>query len=395
MEKLNIPKTIHVGYQKRTDTYTGKLAYVIYTDEKGVKRKECSWDSWRDSKIAPDDYENVPIAGFVLNKGVGGARQSWGWNARNEYIRVFDPRGFEFEISVANLLFILTQCTSTKGKGLEGEFVYSWDGKDLILLPVDCYEYDKSVEFTALKSLHIPAKELVPGTVYMDKDMRNLLYLGKHKVRKCDSGGYMYSGYSSIEMKAFFEQDFSKEKNKHVFKILSNDPKLANTVSYFFATDSKKIASVISENHPEYADSYVEFMGSKYISEFEGFCLEKIEKDEMGSTGYYGDYLIEEIDKGFYTLLVYSSRLEEVERNQVIPRTAAPFIISMNETGVIISDIENIRRTERSIDRNCYRRANDPNAIGKNQIINSPNDFYTLKLKFKSGTKIGVYNYVK
>lgn len=43
---LYIPKKIHVGFQKRSDTYTGKLAYVIYEDEKGVLRKQGSWDGW-------------------------------------------------------------------------------------------------------------------------------------------------------------------------------------------------------------------------------------------------------------------------------------------------------------------------------------------------------------
>ena len=30
-----MPDKIRVGYQKREGTYTGKLAYVIYYDEKG------------------------------------------------------------------------------------------------------------------------------------------------------------------------------------------------------------------------------------------------------------------------------------------------------------------------------------------------------------------------
>ena len=34
MDKLNIPKTIKVGYQERGNTYTGKLAYIIYIDDK-------------------------------------------------------------------------------------------------------------------------------------------------------------------------------------------------------------------------------------------------------------------------------------------------------------------------------------------------------------------------
>ena len=35
-----IPKKINVGFQNRDDTYTGKLAYVIYYDEKGNYEKK-------------------------------------------------------------------------------------------------------------------------------------------------------------------------------------------------------------------------------------------------------------------------------------------------------------------------------------------------------------------
>ena len=40
--KMNIPDIINVGYQERNGTYTGKLAYVVYTDSKGKLRKENS-----------------------------------------------------------------------------------------------------------------------------------------------------------------------------------------------------------------------------------------------------------------------------------------------------------------------------------------------------------------
>lgn len=32
---LTIPNNIQVGFQNRTDTYTGKLAYVVFKDAKG------------------------------------------------------------------------------------------------------------------------------------------------------------------------------------------------------------------------------------------------------------------------------------------------------------------------------------------------------------------------
>lgn len=86
---IYIPEKIKVGYQNRNDTYTKKLAYVIYYDEKGKLRKETSWNSWRDEKIEPDDFDNEPTRGFVLNKKVGGDR--YGWNPRQTYTRVYDP----------------------------------------------------------------------------------------------------------------------------------------------------------------------------------------------------------------------------------------------------------------------------------------------------------------
>ena len=145
---IYIPQKIHVGYQNREDTYTGKLAYVIYTDGSGKKRKEISFNNWRDKSIPVDDYDNEPTEGFVLNKKTGGVEESWSHYARLSYVRVYDPRGFEFEISIPNLLWILQECNSTKGKGLEGEFVYGWNGKDLVLVPT-C-SYLKNIVITTL-----------------------------------------------------------------------------------------------------------------------------------------------------------------------------------------------------------------------------------------------------
>ena len=145
-----VPKKINVGYQNRIGTYTGRLAYVIYYDEKGKLRKETSWNNWRDEKIPNDEFENVPTEGFVLNKHAGGVEHSYGWDARKSYCRVYDPRNFEFEITIENLLYILQNADCIKGKGLQGEFVYGWDGKDLVLLPVESPDYKKICAFNEI-----------------------------------------------------------------------------------------------------------------------------------------------------------------------------------------------------------------------------------------------------
>jgi hypothetical protein len=121
-----IPEKINVGFQNRSDTYTKKLAYIIYFDQKGVLRKETSWNGWRDKSIDNIIYDNIPTSGFVLNKKVGDYVSDW--NHRQAYVRVYDPRDFEFEITIENLLYILENASSIKGKGLEGEFTYGWDG---------------------------------------------------------------------------------------------------------------------------------------------------------------------------------------------------------------------------------------------------------------------------
>ena len=174
---LFIADKLKVGFQKRDDTYTGQLAYVIYFDKKGVLRKEKSWESWRDKKLPAKEFENVPTDGFVLNKKVGGHRSHW--NYRDAHVRVYDPRGFEFEISVPNLLFILRENACNPGKGLEGKYVYAWEGTELVLLPTNSEEYVKSSSFSELQGQQVKAKDLVPGAVCTTKDQQQLTFVGK------------------------------------------------------------------------------------------------------------------------------------------------------------------------------------------------------------------------
>lgn len=231
-DKLYIPKRINVGYQLRQGTYTGKLGYVIYWDDKGKLRKENSWQSWRhkpdswevpeflyewvDGKrvgtknpnakqygdvVKPEAFDNVPTEGFVLNKKAGGVGSGWGWHDRVEKCRVYDPRGFEFEISIPNLLFILTECNSVKGKGLVGQFVYSWSGTELVLLPVSSNEYKECLEYTNLQAKKVSLRDVKVGYNYKLKNGSVATYLGKDYFRAGSSyieTSTIYSKYNHI-----------------------------------------------------------------------------------------------------------------------------------------------------------------------------------------------------
>ena len=175
-----IPKKIRVGYQKRSDTYTGQLAYIIYYDKSNKIRKEASWNGWRDKKIEPNDYDNEPTEGFVLNKKAGDYQSSWG--GRKAYSRIYDPRGFEFEINVDNLLYILEHCKSDPGKALGGRFVYAWDGTELVLLPEGTPEFKESQDFSELKEVKINFKKIEVGKEYYSKKEKAwCLYMGEFR----------------------------------------------------------------------------------------------------------------------------------------------------------------------------------------------------------------------
>lgn len=178
--QLLIPPRLRVGFNERENTYTGRLAFVIYYDVAGVLRQERSWETWRDKGIEPVEFPNEPTEGFVLNKSVGGVRESYSrYHARNEYVRVYDPRNWEFEISVANLLFILQEGVCHPGKGLEGSFVYAWDKTKPVLLPVTSQDYKNCVIFTGLKTQNLRMRDLVPGRTYLTKKQDHWVYLGR------------------------------------------------------------------------------------------------------------------------------------------------------------------------------------------------------------------------
>ena len=287
-----IPKTINVGYQNRSGTYTGKLAYVIYYDEKGKLRKETSWNGWRDKNIPNNEYDNIPTEGFVLNKKAGD--YSTGWDHRHAYCRVYDPRGFEFEITIENLLYILENANCIKGKGLEGEFVYGWDGKDLVLMPVESPDYKEISEFNRIVHGNecIKAKDLIVGATYLTKNNESWIYMGKFDVYNrygdWDSRGkyfWFWKGnyfeqYRTIPKNRFIKciDDKCSEKYADIFKKLEENPEYSpydsskDKYKYFTLDDFK-------EEHGDYWWTKNQFI-SEYYAKGNKHVFKFLEQDD-------------------------------------------------------------------------------------------------------------------
>lgn len=222
-ERLNIPQTLKVGYQNRKDTFSGKLAYVTYINNKGEIAKQTSWEGWRDKKIEVGTYENKPLSGFVLNKSTGIDRYSW--NRRVTWCRVYDPRGFEVEISVDNLLYILQESSCTN-KELSGEYVYSWDGKDLVLLPTCSVDYKLSTDLINKKE-KITAKSLKIGSSYKSTLSEEMVYIGKMDWYNWEGRRVIHEYLIKTSMHTFVdikERKFIACNNfKHIDYLINND----------------------------------------------------------------------------------------------------------------------------------------------------------------------------
>lgn len=179
MNNLFIPPEITVGYQYREDTFTNKLAFVTFK-QNGKLRQEKSFQNYISDMFPVDDFPNIPTKGFMLNKHVGGVENSGGWFARKSYMRIYDPRGFEFEIDMDNLEYIMQYSAWNPDEGFLSEFVYAWDGKQRVLLPTNAPEYQQMTQFTeqVLNEDFFNAKKFVVGDIYEHKSGANFVYLG-------------------------------------------------------------------------------------------------------------------------------------------------------------------------------------------------------------------------
>lgn len=293
---LFIPKTIRVGFQKRSGTYTGNLAYVIYYDQKGVLRKEKSWESWRHKDIEPQNFKNVPTSGFVINKNV----ERYGWShfsSNKSYIRIHDPRGFEFEVTPENLIGLLMNSDCLK-RGFQGEFVYAWSGTELVLLPVNCEEYGKSIEHTQRQSKKVGVKDLIPGLSYKTKKGKDLVYLGKFD-------WYDHYEYNNKHSKKYIF--FDREKEDKYYYGFGFEPKAG--LDFLAYANSSNVVS-------NYAELIEKFKKSKHSSKIESLrkadislneFLEDKKKPYCFSTGgrYTGLYIKFGDDFHFYNISVY------------------------------------------------------------------------------------------
>lgn len=247
MSNVFIAPKIKVGFQKRDDTFTGQLAYIIYYDEKGKLRKEKSWEGWRDKKIAPQEFDNAPMDGFTLNKDVKRYSGEW-FSSHRTMIRVHDPRGFEFEVTTENLIGILMH-TDCLRRGLVGQFVYAWVGPELVLLPTNSEEYQNATKYTSGLGKKVKAKEMTPGISYKTKREGDVVFIGRFNWYEYGGKQYYRRGLRKEEKVMVFTKDdgknFFKKTSAEFLSEANSDQPVANLAELVDKFNKKSYANKI------------------------------------------------------------------------------------------------------------------------------------------------------
>lgn len=269
---LYIPTKVKIGFVKRDDTFTKKLAYLIYYDEKDVLRKQTSWDNWRDHKIPSIEIDNKPMSGFIFNKGV--QRYGYHSNSGRAVARVHDPREFEFEISIENMFGIMMNNDILK-RDIQGEFVYAWSGKDLILLPTSSVEYKESQAFTEKQHKSLTKNDLVKGRTY---------------IKKKSSEEYVYMGFFNwYEVNGHNMRAHSTNKGKkHVFYNTKNK----SFTQFGVATLAEAVSDDITDKYPALVKKFEKTYCSMPLDSYKEKVITKetLRKDKPYTRYYYKDF---------------------------------------------------------------------------------------------------------
>jgi hypothetical protein len=141
----------------------------------------------------------------------------------------------------------LENTTCVPGKGLEGEFVYGWNGTQLILIPTSSPDYKEIQEFNSIlqNNTHVTAKQLKIGAIYKNKQNEEIMYMGQFD----RYSSYYYCGNNNHEE--------TNNDGKHFYFVDTKYIGQENVCFEQYKTLGDKIIATVSEDcHPNYSDMF-------------------------------------------------------------------------------------------------------------------------------------------
>lgn len=237
--------------RKRTIDYWSQPYIQYYIDDSDPR-----WDPTRQQNVqqvrdnrpdlVPKVMDNPLQLGFKISKEV---RRS-GWGSGNVLWRIEDPRGFELEISSANMASIMDYCIIDHGEIMTA-CRWGWDktgGSRVVLLPEGSEPYLEALEDTKRINKSLSWRDVCIGDEVELKNGFVGTYLGAFYYTQVSSNS------SNSDAEFYYYLDQSKRK-AHFFK-QTNGEAITMVIS-------PKASSIVScAKHETSAESTVEIINS-------------------------------------------------------------------------------------------------------------------------------------
>lgn len=295
--QLYIPKKLKIGFQERKDSFDGKLSFITYYDNNGKISNETRWNRWCDGGISNLEIDNIPFKNATLNKNISHAGYRYGTG--RTAIRIYDSRGFEYEIDIDNFMGIAQEYSVVKGE-IIGEFVYAFANNKVILLPVDSEQYKDAIKTTLNRNEKVDESSLIPGDVYLNDKEEECIYIGFYNMNKS------IAKYVNILV--------NKQKPSHVF--YNNNKNI-----YEFIKVEKlgfKKDTLLPNEFEVYFNNYVGTMREKEIEEIyieKDFDIKKIQKNKNLENMLFGYVEVDSVSKKYSYTKIVSGGIYECYRD--------------------------------------------------------------------------------
>lgn len=169
--------------------------------DKGAEGRKKTVDDWAKPSRRyqrEDDEANPALEPLLLeNKALDGYRLAdtifrSGWGGDSVHWRVYDPRGFELEITVGNLAMILDFCGVQAGGAINGPCIWGREGNKNILLPIGSQGHKDAHPEQRLAD---QKGQLDVGYLYDHTKLGQLTYLGKVQVTRPQHADTVWYGF--------------------------------------------------------------------------------------------------------------------------------------------------------------------------------------------------------
>jgi hypothetical protein len=163
------------------------LGFVSYRDaDTNQIHHKSSMDKWGDKNMLRFSYINEPTTGFRV---VGFVSR---WTTSNKFIRIEDPRGFQFEVSIDNFVDLLRETTIVNAI-IQDKVVYGWDDAGISLYKEGSEKYNEGIDnFVAISEPNISIKDITIGTIVKLKNGRTVQWCGPWYYIEYDWNDYIF-----------------------------------------------------------------------------------------------------------------------------------------------------------------------------------------------------------